>query len=369
MVDQNGVNRARKQLPLLQKITELSFEERRDAVLSRECPEELRLEVVKEFVEREERLPRSGKGAVLEDVAAGYVKSALERSHKSEASGPQLHPDEVKAWDVIFQGYDVEWLADQTFTDAKDFKSHNFHLRPQKHSWIRRKRGSLSEEEERTKLEDSLAQKLVTVRRAKVGDVWDYFNQANKERFLLRRQLSSEAIAQWEKEFGDHWQWFCGREAEAYIPGERVEGNRFEWRREPMLCKTLGCYLCGEQFDNKAQLEKHWRERHIRLAKDAGPSSNGTLRDDTSSVLLSEGDPKPPQSSPGAPRDLFRGRNSQLISASSITTSENRRFVPTSRSSLCDCRNPKMAHTSSGIFRASAWHPARRRDRLSQSSI
>ena len=238
MVNQNSVNHARNQLPLLQKITEMSFEESRDAVLNRECPEKLRLEVVKEFVEREKRLPRTGKGAVFEEIAASYVKSALERRHKSEGSGTQLHPNEVEAWDVIFQGYGVEWLEDQTFIDAKDFYRRTFNLKPKMYNWILQKRGSLSEEEERTKFEDNLARNLIRVRRAKVGDVWDYVNKKNKELFLFRRKLSPEAIMRWENEFGDKWEWFCGREVEAYIAKECIAENPFE-ALQHSHCRTL----------------------------------------------------------------------------------------------------------------------------------
>ena len=267
-----GVNRARKYLPLLPKMTALSFEERREIVLSRECPERLRLSVVEDFVMREKRLPRSDGGAAFEDVALRYVNSALERRHESRASGEQLHHDEIAAWEVVFQGHDVEWLDDQTLVDAKAFYlSNHGKLNPKKYAWIHRKKGELSDEEERLKLQDVLAHKLDLVRRAKVGDVYSYFNHQDKRRFLLRRQLSSDAMLRWEAEFGDEWQWFCGREGDAYIPGERIEGERFEWSREPLRCKALGCFLCGEEVDTKRELIKHWRHDHMHLPKDSGP--------------------------------------------------------------------------------------------------
>ncbi len=263
--------RARNRLPLVPATPGQTFEQIREAVLLHECPEELRLAVAEEFVQREGRLPRLLRGSFYEDVAARYVNSALERRHRSEASGPQLREDEVAAWDRIFQGRGVEWLADTTFADAKLFNRRYSHLRPQKRDWVRRKRGALSEEGERDKAEDRLARELDVVRRAKVGDVWEYIRRPHEkrheERSLLRRQLSPTAVAQWQKEVGDRWQWLAGREAEAYIPGALVNGSRFQWRREPILCQALGCYLCGEEFGCKSDLRKHWRERHIELPK------------------------------------------------------------------------------------------------------
>ena len=207
----NDAVAARRQWPLMSTAPGQTFEEIKDAVLLHECPEDLRREVVFEFLQKENRLPLSSGPSVFEDVAAQYVASTLERRHRSATSGPQLRAEEVSAWESLFREYGCVWKPDSTFSDAQNFRRVHGHLRPQKRGWIRRKRGKLSEEDERDKAEDRLARELDVVRRAKVDDVWEYIRTPHKkhsdERALLRRKLSSAEVAKWEHEFGKAWQW------------------------------------------------------------------------------------------------------------------------------------------------------------------
>ena len=207
----NDAVAARRQWPLMSTAPGQTFEEIKDSVLIYECPEDLRREVVSEFLRMENRVPLSSGPAVFEDVAAQYVASALGRRYRSTTSGPQLRAEEVVAWDSLLSEYDCEWKPDSTLSEARIFRRTYGHLRPQKRGWIRRKPGELSEDEERDKAEDRLARELDIVRRAKVDDVWEYIRTPHKkrsdERALLRRKLSPAEIAKWEHEFGKAWQW------------------------------------------------------------------------------------------------------------------------------------------------------------------
>ena len=70
--------------------------------------------------------------------------------------------------------------------------------------------------------------------------------------------------------FGSAWEWPPGRAKGAYVPGDVVQGGRHEWPAEPYMCKPVACYLCGEDFDTKQELHKHWHSRRHLTLPDAG---------------------------------------------------------------------------------------------------
>ena len=115
-----------------------------------------------------------------------------------------------------------------------------------------------------------MARFLDVVRRARIQDVmgheWDSSkHKCGSPQTLLRRKLSPAAVAAWEAAFGAAWRWLPAREKEAYIPGDAVLGSRHEWPREPSLCRAVGCYICGADFESKEELAKHARGDHFSL--------------------------------------------------------------------------------------------------------
>ena len=58
------------------------------------------------------------------------------------------------------------------------------------------------------------------------------------------------------------------REPGRYIPAEHVSGQRHVWPRLPFLCKPCGCYLCGQDFDSKPELQDHWCADHLSVMDD-----------------------------------------------------------------------------------------------------
>ena len=134
----------------------------------------------------------------------------------------------------------------------------------------KRDKGKVNQWTDEERAEDKLARDLDVVRRAKVQDVRDYIRRHTKKTnswaTLLRRKLTPEAVAKWESTFGAAWEWLPGRFKGAYIPGYAVTGSRIEWPRVPYFCKAVPCYLCGADFDCKADLVRHWRAAHLGLS-------------------------------------------------------------------------------------------------------
>ena len=93
----------------------------KNKVLVVSCPEQLRLEVVEEIVEREGRLPSAGVDA--EFFAHAYVESALERRHISAESGEQLTGAQVIRWEAIFERVSsvtrIVWPEDPVFSKPR----------------------------------------------------------------------------------------------------------------------------------------------------------------------------------------------------------------------------------------------------------
>ena len=74
----------------------------REQLLLYECPEDLKLAVVAEFIEAKQRTPQLEAEDVAERRAATYCNSAQWRTHLSTAPGPQLTPEDVAAWDSLW---------------------------------------------------------------------------------------------------------------------------------------------------------------------------------------------------------------------------------------------------------------------------
>ena len=217
-----------------------------------ECPEALRRDVVCEVIAREARLPIADDPAELH--AYEYLQSALGRRWASSTSGPQLTPSTVAQWNAVFASLPVDllpaWAEDSVLTRAVQFHEEHNHLDVPVGA-----RGDTGEDAK-------LAADLAVVRKAKHRDVF------SKGGVLIRRQLTVEQVARWETTFPLIWRWGRVRARGEYIPGAAVSGERFEWPREPFLCKPCGCYLCGADFDTKPDLVGHWREEHLDLPEE-----------------------------------------------------------------------------------------------------
>ena len=77
----------------------ISYEELKQLLCVRSCPEELRLAVVEEFIASEGRLP--ALDAAGEEFARRYVDSALGRRSVSTVTGEQLTGQQVTRWSQI----------------------------------------------------------------------------------------------------------------------------------------------------------------------------------------------------------------------------------------------------------------------------
>ena len=100
-----------------------------NSVFVRTCPEQLRLEVVEEFVDAQGRLPHPNTAG--EEFAAAYVESALARRHVSCATGEQLTGLQVGRWCAFFNRIPedvrpvwVEDLAKQVLTEFYQIHGH-----------------------------------------------------------------------------------------------------------------------------------------------------------------------------------------------------------------------------------------------------
>ena len=103
------VLRAVKNYPLLAAKKDQEYHALREGVLLYECPEELRLDVVEEFLSNEKRLPCADAQCLREQRAALYFDSALARKHQGTPTGPILAPAARKAWERLVQ----EFLANE----------------------------------------------------------------------------------------------------------------------------------------------------------------------------------------------------------------------------------------------------------------
>lgn len=266
LVQRADVLAARRQAALLPSVVGMDFQQMREDVLLFECPDELRKQIVTELIARHGPLPREDATDLGERRAALYYQSALGRLHLSTAMGPQLTLEDGLGWEAVWATLPAEfapiWPEDPVLLRTQTFYAEHGHLNPQK----REKAKQLSEAERE---EDRLARELDVVRRTKPQDVRHYVRRAGKDTnswsTLLRRKLSAEAVAKWQNTFGSAWAWLPGRFKETYVPGAALLGSRHEWSRVPYFCKAVGCYLCGADFDCKADLLKHWRAAHLDL--------------------------------------------------------------------------------------------------------
>ena len=221
-------------------------------VLVAACPEDLRLAVVKELVERECRLPDPATEA--ESFAHAYLHSALSRRHVGDSSGEPLTSEQVGQWDAVLgllpAATRPEWQEDPVLVLALAFY--------REHGSIDVPKPSPDAEPDDAKL----AEGLRVLRRARNGDCRDRAHR------LLRRQLTSQDILRWEAELPREALWGQRRAREEYVPGESVLGSRHEWSRTPFLCKPCACYLCGQDFEKKSELVSHWREAHLDMKQE-----------------------------------------------------------------------------------------------------
>ena len=224
---------------------EKDIDELRNRILCRTCPEELRIDVVREFLHTQQRAP--GETAE-EDAPFRYLQSALGRLHLSTESGEQLSDGQVAQWNELLAKLPdcnrPAWQADPIFIMACTYF--------QEHDDLEVPRG-------RKSAHADLAAALAVVRKAYASDVRD------RQGVLKRRKLKPQAVALWEREFGDSWHWDEIRRLQRYLPGECISGSRVEWPREPLPCRAYGCYLCGEDFERKSDLYAHWKDQHIAM--------------------------------------------------------------------------------------------------------
>ena len=214
------------------------------------CPENLRLAVVSELVSEQQRAPNPTLN--IEAFAHDYLQSALGRRYLSSASGEQLSTEQVSEWQAVLDllpiGEAPEWQEDPVLLLAKSFYDERGNLDVPK--------PNAGDEAEAAQL----FQGLKVLRRAQDGDSRDAGGR------LLRRRLTAHDVLRWEAQIPRNLLWQQQRVRGQYVPGAAVVGSRHEWSRTPYLCRPCGCYLCGEDFDQKGDLVKHWREDHLDLA-------------------------------------------------------------------------------------------------------
>ncbi|CAK0852500.1 unnamed protein product, partial [Prorocentrum cordatum] len=242
-----GMRAAQKDIPRSRGVDSL-----REDLLVRTCPEDLRLRVVGECIQRHGGWPSEAADLGEDDhFARLYLLSALSRRHASALTGEQLSPGDAAQWqqllDRIPEAQRPEWQADPLRQQLQDHYEEHGHLnvRPP----TRRQ----------TDPERLLLNGLKLLRRARLGDVRD------ERGFLLRRQLSPGDLASWEAVIPAHVLWGTVRQTEAYIPGSAILGSRCEWPREPVCCQPCPCYLCGQDFATKKLLQEHWCQAHVDL--------------------------------------------------------------------------------------------------------
>ena len=93
-----AVKTALQQLPWVLSMETLTIDEAREQVLLYECPEDLRIAVVVEFVTRARRAPAIDAG-LPERTAAKYLHSAMEHRYMSTSGGQQLSQEQVASWE------------------------------------------------------------------------------------------------------------------------------------------------------------------------------------------------------------------------------------------------------------------------------
>ena len=192
------------------------IEDVREQLLLYECPEDLRLAVVAEFIEAKRRTPQLEAEDVAERRTATYCNSAPWRKQLSTASGPQLTPEDVVAWDSLWAALlpapAPSWVEDPVFMRACAYYAEQGHHNAQKHN-----KKMIAAKTDADRGGDSLARDLEIVRRARLQDVWAYprssHHRANSQPTLLRRKLMPTTIAKWENEFGLAWVWLPGGDA------------------------------------------------------------------------------------------------------------------------------------------------------------
>ena len=107
-----------------------------------------------------------------------------------------------------------------------------------------------------------LVKTLRELRQARCRDVRD------AKGFLVRRQLTEEDVATWERLIPAPNLWLPARQRDDYMPGSCISGVRHEWPRIPFLPKYCGCYLCGREFDSHQELRCNRKEDHVALASE-----------------------------------------------------------------------------------------------------
>ena len=229
-----------------------AYEDLRQRILTRSCPEDLRLKVVSEFIDAQGRLPRVG----VQDGqhARAYLDSALDRRYVSSNSGEQLSLIAAAEWQELFnrlpEADQPQWQEDPVMLLARDYYD--------EHGDLAVKPGSKDSDDPEVRLKEGLK----VLRKSRFQDARDADGR------LLRRQLSSPDIAAWEAQFPKNILWGTLRQTEIYVPGSAVTGRRHEWPRVPLLGKACACYLCGSDFSTRAELRQHWLEHHIDLPEE-----------------------------------------------------------------------------------------------------
>ncbi|CAK0803316.1 unnamed protein product [Prorocentrum cordatum] len=224
----------------------------RDELLVRSCPEDLRLRVVGECLQRRGGWPAEAADLGGDDLwARRYLHSAMARRYASASTGEQLLPGDVARWqqllDRIPEAQRPTWQADPLRQQLQAHYEEHGHLNV---------RPSTRRADDPDRL---LLEGLKVLRRARLEDV------RGERGHLLRRQLSPGDMAAWETAVPANVLWGTVRQAEAYIPGSAILGSRCEWPREPVCCQPCPCYLCGQDFATKQLLQEHWREEHVNL--------------------------------------------------------------------------------------------------------
>ena len=156
----------------------------RQMLFLRCCPEDLRLRVVSEYLDRHGDWPPGERGLPPDDWASSYLQSALSRRHASDATGEQLSPSCLTLWQQVLHRIPKErrpdWLPDPALEPLQAYYLSHGNLNVMATSRKRNDPGR------------KLQYDLRNSRRARLGDVTD----ANG--VLLRRMLSPTDVATWQ---------------------------------------------------------------------------------------------------------------------------------------------------------------------------
>ena len=128
-----AVKKALQHIPWASSLLGVGIEEERECMLLFECPEELRMGVVADFIQTTTHVPCIDAIDSDERIAARYVSSALGRSHSSSESGLQLTPDQVLSWEQVFDRLPCgvqrpSWREDAVFSAAVLFFDQHRHI-------------------------------------------------------------------------------------------------------------------------------------------------------------------------------------------------------------------------------------------------